>query len=96
MRIACNLIKARPCVPSVIRKERYLVISDPVSMFKRMEEKENFFIRRKTNVNYNLNYSLTIFDNYRDNQRRSLKPPEIFTTGQPAKDQLRLGIRPRA
>ena len=90
MRIVCNLIKARPCAPSVIRKERYLVISDPVSMFKRMEEKENFFIRRKTNVNYNLNYSLMIPDNYRDNQRRSLKPLEIFTTDQPAKDQLRL------
>ena len=43
MRIACNLIKARPCAPSVIRKERYLVISNPVSMFKRMEEKEIFY-----------------------------------------------------
>ena len=39
-----NLIKAQPCAPSVIRKGRYLVISDPVSMFKRMEEKKNFFL----------------------------------------------------
>ena len=89
MRIACNLIKARPCAPSVIRKERYLVISNPVSMFKRMEEKE-IFIRGKTNVNYNLNYLLMIPDNYRDNQHRSLKPLETLTTDQPAKDQLRL------
>ena len=43
MRIACNLIKARPCAPSVIRKERYLVISNPISMFKRIEEKEIFY-----------------------------------------------------
>ena len=43
MRIACNLIKALPCAPSIIRKERYLMISNPVSMFKRMEEKEIFY-----------------------------------------------------
>ena len=83
-----NLIKARPCAPSIIRKECYLVISNPVFMFKRMEEQEIFFI--ETELNYNLNLSLMMPDNCRDNQRRSLKPPEIFTTGQPAKDQLRL------
>ena len=34
-----NLIKAQPCVPSVIRKE----CSNPVFMFKRMEEQEIFY-----------------------------------------------------
>ena len=53
-----------------------------------MEEQGIFFI--ETELNYNLHLSLMMPDNYRDNQRRSLKPPEIFTTGQPAKDQLRL------
>ena len=61
-----------------------------------MEEKEKIFIRRKTNVNYNLNYSLMIPDNYRDNQRRSLKLPEIPTTDQPNKDQLRAWISIKA
>ena len=40
-----NLIKARPCAPSIIRKEWYLVISKHVFMFKRMEEQGIFFYR---------------------------------------------------
>ena len=35
-------------------------------------------------------------DNYRDNQRRSLKLPEIPTTDQPDKDQLRVWISIKA
>ena len=83
-----NLIKARPCEPSIIRKECYLVISRHVFMFKRMEEQGIFFI--ETELNYNLNLSLMMPDNYRDNQRRSLKLLEIPTTDQPDKDQLRV------
>ena len=65
------------------------MISNPVFMIKRMEEQE-IFIKRKTNINYSLNYSLMMPDNYRDNQRRSLKPLDILTTDQPDKDQLRV------
>ena len=74
-----NLIKARPCAPSIIRKESYLLISI-------MEEQDIFF---RNGINYNLNLSLMMSDNYRDNQRRSLRLPEISTTDQPDKDQLR-------
>ena len=52
-----------------------------------MEEQGIFFI--ETELNYNLNLSLMMPNNYRDNQRRSLKLPEIPTTYQPDKDQLR-------
>ena len=43
MKIDGNLIKARPCAPSIIRKECYLVISKHVFMFKRMEEQGIFY-----------------------------------------------------
>ena len=83
-----NLIKVRPYAPSIIRKEWYLVISKHVFMFKRMEEQGIFFI--ETELNYNLNVSFMMTNNYRDNQRRSLKLREILTTDQPDRDQLRI------
>ena len=63
-------------------------------MFKSMEEQGIFFI--ETELNYNLNLSLMMPNNYRDNQRRSLKLPEIPTTDQPDKDQLRAWISIKA
>ena len=54
--------------------------------FKVWRKKKIFF---RNEINYNLNLSLIMSDNCRDNQRRSLKLPEIPTTDQPDKDQLR-------
>ena len=79
-----NLIKARPCALSIIRKEYYLLISIYVLKYG---GRRKFFLRNE--INYNLNLSLIMSDNCRDNQRRSLKLPEIPTTDQPDKDQLR-------
>ena len=78
-----NLIKARPCAPSIIRKEYYLLISIYVLKYG---GRKIFF---RNEINYNLNLSLIMSDNCRDNQRRSLKLPEIPTTDQPNKDQRR-------
>ena len=58
-----------------------------------MEEQGIFF---RNGINYNLNLSLMMSDNYRDNQRRSLRLPEISTTDQPDKNQLRTWISIKA
>ena len=50
-----NLIKARPCAPSIIRKEYYLLISIYVLKYG---GRRKFFFRNENN--YNLNLSLII------------------------------------